>query len=60
MGDVELNDDADDEDMEDGETGSDDGSAQVRNFVTQANRLSRSTKSTLPYIDHADNGASSV
>ena len=29
--DVELNGETDDEDMEDGETGFDDGSAQVRN-----------------------------
>ena len=45
--DIELNGETDDEDMEDGETGFDDGSAQVRNrFVTQANRLPTNTKST--------------
>ena len=40
--DVELNGETDDEDMEDGETGFDDGSAQV----TQDSQPPRSTKST--------------
>ena len=44
--DTELNGETDDEDMEDGETGFDDGSAQVRTFVTQANRLPTNTKGT--------------
>ena len=44
--DVKLNGETDDEDMEDGEVRYDDGSAQVRNVRDQANRPSRSTKST--------------
>ena len=44
--DIELNGETNDEDMEDGETGFDDGSAQVRNIRDQANRLPTNTKST--------------
>ena len=56
--DIEINFETDDEDMEDGETGFDDGSAQERN--TQANRLLTNTRSTRPHIDHTDHGASSA
>ena len=42
--DIESNGETDD--MEDGETEFDDPSAQVRTFVTQANRLPTNTKST--------------
>ena len=44
--DIELNDETDDEDMEDGETGFDDGNAQVKNIRDQTNRLSKITKGT--------------
>ena len=44
--DIELNGETDDEDMGDGATGFDDGSAQVATDVTQANRLPMNTKST--------------
>ena len=42
----ELNGETDDEDMEDGETGFEDGSAQVRTFANQVNRLPTKTRST--------------
>ena len=42
----ELNGETDGEDTEDGETGLDDGSAQVMNIRDQANRRSKNTKST--------------
>ena len=44
--DVELHGETDDEDTEDGETGFDDGIAQVRTSVTQAKTLSKNTRST--------------
>ena len=44
--DIELNGETNDEDMDDGETGFDGGSAQVRNIRDQANRLCTNTKST--------------
>ena len=44
--DVESNGETDDEDMEDGEMGFDDGVHRQGTLVTQANRLPTNTKST--------------
>ena len=55
--DVELNGETDDEDMEDGEVGFDDGSAQVRNIRDPGQPT---VKENRPHIDRTDHGASSA
>ena len=57
--DVELNGETDDEDMEDGEVGFDDGSAQVRN-VRGPGQPTAKEHQEHPHTDHTDHGASSV
>ena len=59
MNDIELNGETDDEDIEDGDTGFDDGSVPVRNIRGPRQPTEkRNTESTGTYIDHTtDHGA---
>ena len=57
--DVELNGETDDEDMEDGETGFVDGSAQVRNIRDPGQPTLKEHQEHMT-TDHTDHGASSA
>ena len=59
--DIELNAETDDEDMEDGEMGFDDGSAQVRNIRDPEQPTAKEHQEhTTTHRHHADRGAISV
>ena len=58
---VELNGETDDEYMEDGEMGFDDGSAQVRNICDSGQPTAKEHQEHMTtHIDHTDHGANSV
>ena len=55
--DIEWNGETDDEDMENGETGFEKGSAQVRNIRGPGQPTTHEHREHMTHFDHTDNGA---